>query len=425
MSFQQGLSGLNAVEQEPRGDRQQHRQRQHRRLQGLARRVRRRVRQRDRRRRQQRASASASPSPRWRSSSRRATSRPPTTRSTSPSTAAASSRSTQRHGDVSYTRNGQFKVDSDGFIVNNQRQQLMGYPADATGTIHARRRPRRCRCPPPASRRRSTTDDHDGAEPRRARRRDAAGAGAPIDFADPTTYNNATSLTVYDAKGQDVALTYYFQKAATDTWNVYVDRQRHADRDRRRGNPAPSTTLTFPANGGTPTAPAGTGRARHPVGHQRRRRDDACRSPASRSTSRGATQFGSQFGVTDLAQDGYAAGPADRRRDRGRRHRHGALLERPDASRPARSSSRTSATRRACSRSAATPGRAPSRRATRSSARRATATSASLQAGALEESNVDLTAELVDMITAQRVYQANAQTIKTQDQVLQTLVNLR
>ena len=35
----------------------------------------------------------------------------------------------------SYTRNGQFKVDRDGFIVNNQRQRLMGYPADATGTI--------------------------------------------------------------------------------------------------------------------------------------------------------------------------------------------------------------------------------------------------------------------------------------------------
>ena len=48
-----------------------------------------------------------------------------------------------------------------------------------------------------------------------------------------------------------------------------------------------------------------------------------------------------------------------------------------------------------------------------------------LQSGAVEESNVDLTAELVDMITAQRVYQANAQTIKTQDQVLNTLVNLR
>jgi flagellar hook protein FlgE len=48
-----------------------------------------------------------------------------------------------------------------------------------------------------------------------------------------------------------------------------------------------------------------------------------------------------------------------------------------------------------------------------------------LQAGALEESNVDLTNELVSMITAQRNYQANAQTIKTVDQVMQTLVNLR
>ena len=48
-----------------------------------------------------------------------------------------------------------------------------------------------------------------------------------------------------------------------------------------------------------------------------------------------------------------------------------------------------------------------------------------LQQSAVEDSNVDLTAELVNMITAQRYYQANAQTIKAQDQILQTLVNLR
>lgn len=48
-----------------------------------------------------------------------------------------------------------------------------------------------------------------------------------------------------------------------------------------------------------------------------------------------------------------------------------------------------------------------------------------LRSGALEESNVDLTRELVNMMTAQRTYQANAQTIKTQDQVMQTLVNMR
>ena len=47
-----------------------------------------------------------------------------------------------------------------------------------------------------------------------------------------------------------------------------------------------------------------------------------------------------------------------------------------------------------------------------------------LQAGAVEQSNVDLTSELVNMMTAQRNYQANAQTIKTQGQIMQTLVNL-
>jgi flagellar hook protein FlgE len=46
-------------------------------------------------------------------------------------------------------------------------------------------------------------------------------------------------------------------------------------------------------------------------------------------------------------------------------------------------------------------------------------------AGALEESNVDVTAELVSLITAQRTYQANAQSIKTQDQVMQSFVNMR
>jgi flagellar hook protein FlgE len=48
-----------------------------------------------------------------------------------------------------------------------------------------------------------------------------------------------------------------------------------------------------------------------------------------------------------------------------------------------------------------------------------------VRSGSLEDSNVDLTGELVNMMTAQRNYQANAQTIKTQDQIMSTLVNLR
>lgn len=50
---------------------------------------------------------------------------------------------------------------------------------------------------------------------------------------------------------------------------------------------------------------------------------------------------------------------------------------------------------------------------------------AMIKGQAVEESNVDMSQELVNMIIAQRTYQANAQTIKTQDQVLQTLINMR
>lgn len=50
---------------------------------------------------------------------------------------------------------------------------------------------------------------------------------------------------------------------------------------------------------------------------------------------------------------------------------------------------------------------------------------ATLKGQSVEASNVDLSAELVNMIIAQRTYQANAQTIKTQDQVMQTLISLR
>ena len=48
-----------------------------------------------------------------------------------------------------------------------------------------------------------------------------------------------------------------------------------------------------------------------------------------------------------------------------------------------------------------------------------------LASGSVEASNVDLTGELGNLIIAQRTYQANAQTVKTQDQVMQTLVNMR
>ena len=48
----------------------------------------------------------------------------------------------------------------------------------------------------------------------------------------------------------------------------------------------------------------------------------------------------------------------------------------------------------------------------------------SVQSGALESSNVDLTTELVNMITEQRAFQANAQVITTADQMSQTVIGI-
>ena len=321
-----------------------------------------------------------------------------------------------------YTRNGQFKVDRDGFVVNSQGNKLMGYAADGAGTI----------LPGQASPLQMPTA---GITPSATGRiklemnldaRAAStlpAAGPPINMADPTTYNNATSLTVYDAKGQDVALTYYFQKASTDTWNVYVTANGTPLATDVNGDPAASTQIQFPANGGSPTSPAG------PVSI-----DIPSSTNAAGATTlaingvllnvAGATQYGSPFGVTDLSQNGYAAGQlvgiqfeangiVTARYSNGQSKPAGQLelatFRNPQGLNPlggnlwARSYASGDPT-------VGTPG---------------SGNFGALQAGALEESNVDLTGELVDMITAQRVYQANAQTIKTQDQVMQTLVNLR
>jgi flagellar hook protein FlgE len=48
-----------------------------------------------------------------------------------------------------------------------------------------------------------------------------------------------------------------------------------------------------------------------------------------------------------------------------------------------------------------------------------------LQSGALEMSNVDLTAEMANLITAQRAFQANARVITTSDEILQEVTGLK
>lgn len=320
-----------------------------------------------------------------------------------------------------YSRNGQFKVDREGFIVNNDGLQLVGYPADATGVIQpgnarALRLPTAGIEPAPTSeiQLEMNLDARQGAT--------APSSGPAIDFTDPTSYNSATSLTVYDALGQDVALTYYFQKSATDTWNVFIT----ANGTPINGTvaaPLASTTISFPAAGGAPTAPVGTVAIDIPTTTNANGAQTRPITGIALDVD-GARQYGAPFGVTNLSQNGYAPGQITgvtiesdgiimARYSNGQNQPAGqielATFRNPQGLQPL-------------------GGNAWARSATSGDPVVGVPGDGNLgvlQAGALEESNVDLTAELVNMMTAQRVYQANAQTIRTQDQVLQTLVQLR
>ena len=322
---------------------------------------------------------------------------------------------------VMYSRNGQFKVDRSGYIVNNDALRLMGYPADGTGVIQpgnavALQLPT-AGINPQAS---SEIEIEMNLDARAAVT--APAAGAAIDFSDPRTYNNATSLTVYDDKGQDVALTYYFQKAATDTWNVFVT-ANGAPVTGTAAAPLATTTINFPSNGGRPTAPVGAVPFDIPasvnaVGAQ------TLAIIGVQLTLSGATQYGAGFGVTNLSQNGYAPGQLTGISIEG----NGIVMARYSNGQNKPAGQIELATFRNPQGLQPQGGNAWARSFASGDPILGVAGEGNLgvlQSGALEESNVDLTAELVSMITAQRIYQANAQTIKTQDQVLQTLVNLR
>ncbi|RVT83129.1 flagellar hook protein FlgE [Inhella crocodyli] len=336
-----------------------------------------------------------------------------------------------------YTRNGQFKISREGYIVNNDGLKLLGYPADGTGVIQ----------PgiagvlqlPTAGIAPQRTNDitlEFNVDSRVPITLPAAGG---IILNDPTTYNNATSLSVYDTKGQDTALTLYFQKASVDattgdtTWNVYatangtpvaVDSAGNGITLDAAGNPQqPWTTIVFPRDGGAPTTPNALVNLDIPASV------NAQGAPALdiagiQVNLLGANENASPFAVTNVLQDGYAPGQLSgiliesngivtARYSNGQSKPAGQLemanFRNPQGLQPLGGNTwaRTFASGDAV---LGTP---------------SVGNFGKLQSGSLEDSNTDLTLELVNMVTAQRIYQANAQTIRTQDQVLQTIVQLR
>lgn len=309
-------------------------------------------------------------------------------------------------GTVSYSRNGQFSLDKDGYMVTSSGARLTGYGADASGQIVASTpsdiRVSFANLPPKA-----TTDA------RVALNLDSRATPpvAAFDAADPATYNSSTAMTVYDSQGNAHTMTTYFRKTAANAWDVYGTLDGTAIGAGAIG------ALAFDASGAL--AADAVIALNIPLTNGADPLAFDLTFPAGE-----AVQFGVDFAVSQLQQDGFTTGRLSGfsigddgvilgRYTNGQSRAQGQIVlanfinaqglaplgnnqwaETSDSGQPV----------------AGPPG---------------AGSLGVVQSGALEEANVDMTEELVKMITAQRVYQANAQTIRTQDQILQTLVNLR
>src|SRR5450830_651761 len=298
-------------------------------------------------------------------------------------------------GSAGYTRAGNFKLDKNGYIVTNNGAKVLGYQTNPTTGKPLSTSPTPLTLPTSGSIAVKATADDTTTSPTTygATAQFNLPANATVDTtqtaADPLLGQYSTTFNAYDSLGNTVPVSVYFQKTATaGTWNVYTKTDTGAI------TAATPATLKFTASGALDTTVAGT------------------------------TQFASAFATNNVPQTGYADGKltvvkigadgtltasysngttqsagqlalASFRNNQGLMQVNGGDWKETFASGPP---------------TQGTPG---------------SGNFGALQAGALEESNVDLTQELVNMMTAQRSYQANAQTIKTEDQIMNTLVNLR
>ncbi|GAA4034387.1 flagellar hook protein FlgE [Actimicrobium antarcticum] len=311
-------------------------------------------------------------------------------------------------GAVTYSRNGQFQLDKNGLIVNAKGAHLTGYGVTSLGTLATGS---------PTDLVINTADLAPSATSKvnllvNLDSRETPPAVATFSAIDPTSYNRSTSVSVYDTLGNSHVVQSYFVKTATaNTWDL------HATIDGSPITLTPGTTLAFGNNGALTTAqpfvatalPSATPGA----------------APLTFNLDfTSTTQFGAPFGLNTQNQDGYASGKlsgfatgADGVITGRYTNGKSATLGQVALANFTNPNGLQNLGNNVWTETAASGGPLVG---TPSSGNLGV-----LQSSAVEDSNVDLTAELVNMITAQRFYQANAQTIKTQDQVLQTLVNLR
>lgn len=335
------------------------------------------------------------------------------------------------NGDNIYTRNGQFTLNNAGVIVNSRGDKLQGFPVDA-----ATGRPSdvaqdilvpRGSIPPAATRSGRLELNLDA-------RATAIDPALTFDPANLNTFNNSTSMTVYDELGGAHIMAVYMRKEASNDWSVFAT----VDGTQVDIGQAPVAVTTAPAQSTSASLQYGVdGFLTTPnsgnLTVDMSRFVTASGVPFSSTgvapnqftfdMSR-TTQYGSSFVVQNLGQDGYESSPfagfdvgADGMLTisyaNGQLVNHAQIglyrFPNPEGLQPVGSNGWL---------------------ATNSSGPELVSLSEDtafgiIQSGALEESNIDLTAELVAMISAQRVYQANSQTIKTQDSMFQTITNLR
>ena len=338
------------------------------------------------------------------------------------------------NGSITYTRNGQFHLDSDGYIINDQGAQLTGYGVDANGAIvSANPAPVMLSASAiaPLATGASVGGTYQGvladlnldsiaAEPDDPW---VPGAGSGLASINASTYNYSTPVSVYDSLGNAHNLTLYFVKTAnTGEWDIHANVDGTTDsRVTITGGP-----LQFDTSGALDPASADVGISIDLDGvmSDLGSVNSAAPTLAFNIDFTGSTQFGTDSVVNSLKQDGYTAGSLT-----------GVSVGANGVIRGNFSNGQSRNLGQVVLANFANPNGLASLgnnqwAATSTSGEVVLGTPDSgsfgvLQALAIEESNVDLTSELVAMITAQRNYQANAQTIKTQDQVMQTLVNLR
>ncbi|WP_442796559.1 flagellar hook protein FlgE [Pantoea vagans] len=335
-------------------------------------------------------------------------------------------RMTDSSGGVFYSRNGQLTLDANRNLVNTQGLNVTGYPASGSpATIQSGANPVALRIPTEQMPARATTTAGLVAN---LNSTDTTPTVTTFSTANADSYNKKTTATVFDSQGNDHALDMYFVKDTTsNSWTVHTI-------DANTGTSAGDFRMAFDTSGkltsvsklaangtvastttdGTVGLTLNVGGANGAVANQ----PINLSMLGSLQQNTGATTFGSP------TQDGYAPGDLT-----------SYAINDDGTITGSYSNKKTQLLGQIVLSSFSNPEGLESKgdnvwQASSASGQAAiglanTGTFGSLTSGALESSNVDMSKELVNMIVAQRNYQANAQTIKTQDQILNTLVNLR